>query len=355
MSVRSICEAKKALDIVIKKSRVHMYKPIQIAEILHRHRTVQDVDLDNSETYRNPSKLWRDNISQRLVGRISTSSQKYQDNIFDSNAMPHNLLKQLCVVNKKGGGIVEAYIYKVFRKRLSSIATIDKYINSSTPDTFKLEELFAYFESLTGLSRSTDKLYEILVYAIFATIVAALNARVTIEIGNENTEIQKDFELFIKTVLGMEPRQTKLNLPATLYRIGVTNAADAGLDIVANFGLAIQVKHSKATDQLVAQITDNITAEKIVLVCTDNKTNEIKSLLKHKDLSNRIQGISTIEDITNWCALCFSAKYRDHLGKNLLEKLNVALAAEFPSLNELEPFERERGYDKVILPPNWQA
>lgn len=29
-------QAKAALDAVIKKSRVHLYKPIQIAEILYR-------------------------------------------------------------------------------------------------------------------------------------------------------------------------------------------------------------------------------------------------------------------------------------------------------------------------------
>lgn len=36
---------KNALDRVIQKSRVHLYKPIQIAEILYRDRTVGDIDL----------------------------------------------------------------------------------------------------------------------------------------------------------------------------------------------------------------------------------------------------------------------------------------------------------------------
>ena len=36
-------EAKEALDAVIRKSRVHLYKPIQIAEILYRDRTRQDI------------------------------------------------------------------------------------------------------------------------------------------------------------------------------------------------------------------------------------------------------------------------------------------------------------------------
>ena len=36
-------QAKAALDAVIKKSRVHLYKPIQIAEILYRDRVFQEL------------------------------------------------------------------------------------------------------------------------------------------------------------------------------------------------------------------------------------------------------------------------------------------------------------------------
>lgn len=48
--------AKKALDSIIKKSRVHLYKPIQIAEILYHARTQTTIDLSNIETYRTRSK-----------------------------------------------------------------------------------------------------------------------------------------------------------------------------------------------------------------------------------------------------------------------------------------------------------
>ena len=54
----NIVEAKQAIDKVIAKARVHLYKPIQIAEILHRDRTETGIiiELDNLETYRNMSK-----------------------------------------------------------------------------------------------------------------------------------------------------------------------------------------------------------------------------------------------------------------------------------------------------------
>ncbi|MDE7290406.1 MAG: HaeII family restriction endonuclease, partial [Treponemataceae bacterium] len=81
-------EAKNALDKVIEKSRVHLYKPIQIAEILYRARTDKSLDLLDLEQYRTKSKKWRDDMSMPLLGRICTSSAKFQDNLFDENAIP---------------------------------------------------------------------------------------------------------------------------------------------------------------------------------------------------------------------------------------------------------------------------
>jgi type II restriction enzyme len=38
-------EAKYSLNKIIDKARVHLYKPIQIAEILHRDRINKDTDM----------------------------------------------------------------------------------------------------------------------------------------------------------------------------------------------------------------------------------------------------------------------------------------------------------------------
>ena len=76
-------EAKEALDAVIRKSRVHLYKPIQIAEILYRDRTRQDINLLNLEDYRTKSKKWRDDVCRVLLGRVCTSSAKFQDDLFN--------------------------------------------------------------------------------------------------------------------------------------------------------------------------------------------------------------------------------------------------------------------------------
>ncbi|MDJ0620134.1 MAG: HaeII family restriction endonuclease [Calothrix sp. MO_192.B10] len=74
-----IDEAKKALDKVIDKARVHFYKPIQVAEILYRDRINKDIVLTNLSTYRTTSRKWRDMICLEFLGRTSSSSARYQD------------------------------------------------------------------------------------------------------------------------------------------------------------------------------------------------------------------------------------------------------------------------------------
>lgn len=267
--------------------------------------------------------------------------------------MPPNLLAQLGEINKKGNGLVEAYIYKALKARLLSVRDVENYIKSPTADIFSLKELVSLFQSVPGLRRSIDKMYEILVYALFATIVRALKVRVTLEIGNEDKEILRDFDGFVKMVLGIDATHTRIVFPAALYRVGVTNAADSGLDMWANFGPAIQVKHLTLTPELVEDIADDITADKIVIVCLDAEREAIKTLLKQVGWGGRIQGIITITDLDDWYKLCLNRKYRGNLGIHLLKDVEREFDSEFPSSREIEPFMKSRTYDK-ISPPDWQ-
>lgn len=66
-----------ALDLVIKKLRIHLYKPIQIAEVLHRDRVKGDIDLTNLETYRNKNKAWHGKFADTLGDEVLNSKVKY--------------------------------------------------------------------------------------------------------------------------------------------------------------------------------------------------------------------------------------------------------------------------------------
>lgn len=61
-------QAMQALDAVIDKGRVHLYKPIQVAEILYHDRVFKDIDLAKLEDYRSQSKKWRDEVTLPLLG-----------------------------------------------------------------------------------------------------------------------------------------------------------------------------------------------------------------------------------------------------------------------------------------------
>lgn len=345
---------KEALDILIRKSRVHLYKPIQIAEILFHHRIEEEWNLEDLESYRNISKRWRDEVSILLVGRRSTSSQKYQDNIFDDNAMPPDLLAELGKINKKGNGFIEAYIYKSLENRLLSVNKVYNYIGSSTVDNFSLKNLIGLFHVEPGLKRSIDKMYEILVYALFKTIIRYLKAQVILELENNDEKVLEDFQVFITMVLGIDAKKTKLILPAKLYRAGIANAADRGLDMWANFGPVIQVKHLSLTADIIEDITDSIKADRIVIVCVDAEKKSIKSLLQQVGWSERIQGIISFNDLDSWYTICLSNKYNNTLGSNLLLDLRKEFNIEFPSSREINPFMRNRGYNNVMIPSFWR-
>ena len=86
------------------------------------------------------------------------------------------------------------------QEKLASIEKVADYLSEATTDSFSFAHWTSLFQLSPGLRRSVDKMYEITVYALFSTIVRELKARVTLQLENEDTEISKDFESFIKTV-----------------------------------------------------------------------------------------------------------------------------------------------------------
>src|SRR5437879_2716543 len=110
----SLEEAKKRLDLIIDKSRVDLYKPIQIAEVLHRSRVEGDIKVSDLSSYRNPSIHWRNEVTIRLLGKCSSSSARYQHDVWSDTAMPPESLVFLDEANRKNDGLVERYIYSRF-------------------------------------------------------------------------------------------------------------------------------------------------------------------------------------------------------------------------------------------------
>lgn len=221
----SLENAKARLDSIIAKARVDLYKPIQIAEVLYHSRLGDsEVDVTDLETYRRQSIHWRNLVSTRILGKISTSSAKFQDNIWEANAMPPELLIRLNEENKRTAGAVEKYIYLKFQERQQAVANIITFIEDTTPEIFKVGDLFDIFEINVAVRRSIDKVYEVVVYSLLECIVTTLRARVTVSIPDEQKYLLPEFSDLTSLLLGISETQSETVLDAHIYRAGVTNA-----------------------------------------------------------------------------------------------------------------------------------
>jgi type II restriction enzyme len=341
--------AKAAIDSLIKKSRVHLYKPIQISEILYRDRVIGDINLLELETYRSPSKQWRDDFCYRFLGRKCTSSSRFQDDLFNDTAIPINILSHLGNINREKNGIVEAYIYRQFQSRMSQMSTGLEYCIRNDEKKFKLQEFLDLFWHEAGLRRSIDKIYEIVVYSLFSALVDAIGVTVEVSIDNDKNEILRDFDDFAKLVLGLTAEHNSFKLNAKIHRVGVTNAADRGLDMFANFGLIIQIKHLSLTEELAEGIANSVTGDRIVIVCKDSEEKLIISLLTQIGWKSRIQSIITESNLLIWYEKALRGKYSKEIGSILLDNLKKEIQLEFPTTNNKDflSFMEDRAYIKL--------
>jgi len=339
-------KAKAALDRIIKISRVHLYKPIQIAEILHRDRVSQDIHLTDINTYRNTSKVWRNAITDRFVGRSSSSSAEYQEALF-TKAIPPQTLVILGKENRLKGGIIEAYIYRRFAERFTQLSSALQYCARYDLKDFEIQDFIDLFWNEPGLRRSIDKVYEIIVYALFSVLVEALEVTITIGINEEKVGLLEEFADFAEMVIGLTPDNYLLNLPAKIYRVGVTNAADRGLDMYANFGMAIQIKHLSLTPELAENIVGSVTADRIVIVCRDSEQSLIISLLNQIGWKAKIQSVITESDLNRWYEKALRGSFGRDIGDRILLILKEQIIAEFPASDnkDFTEFYESRNYN----------
>ncbi len=347
-----IVQAKQRLDTLINKARVHLYKPMQIAEILFRDRVHKDIDLQRLDTYRRISTRWRNEIVRKFIGRTPQLNSRYEDQLFDEEILPPPLVNELGVFNRDNS-IVEAYIYYKLLKRSTHLDDLLARLENVSSGNFDLSNFINEFESDSKLRRSIDKVYEIIVYALFNSITKNLEATVSLSIKKSSFELLEDFEDFSRLVLGVDTTQPEICMPARLYRVGATNVNDAGLDMWANFGPAVQVKHITLSAEHIGDILEETVADKVVIVCKESETETIELFLKQTSLDKRTRGIITENDLLRWHKKCSDNKYKDTLGKDFLVELKREFLNEFPVNIPLKKFIHERGYHKVPLVDEW--
>lgn len=351
----TILEAKQALDKIISKGRIHLYKPIQIAEILYRDRICGDIDLADLDTYRNASKKWRDVVCLRFLGRTSTSSARYQDDVFNDNAIPPAVLEVLGAENRKTKGAVEKYIYDRFEQRFSQMSSGLDYCSTHNRRNFQIMDFINLFWNEPGLRRSIDKIYEIIVYALFSTLIECLKVKVTVEADKGKQKLLEEFSDFAERVIGLSKDRTEVTVNARINRVGVTNAADRGLDMWANFGMAIQIKHLSLTEELAENIVYSVSSDRIVIVCKNSEQKLIVSLLTQIGWKSRIQSIVTENDLVLWYEKALRGSFAKETGDKVLSTLYDEILSEFPAANcdDFNAFKHSRNYDSITPDDVW--
>jgi type II restriction enzyme len=327
---------------------VHLYKPIQIAEILYHARVNPDsINLASLEDYRNKSKKWRNDVSMVLLGRISTSSARFQDDLFNENAIPPKILVELGKENTRTNGAVEAYIYAQFTNRYTQMANALSYALEASKDNFEVRTFIDGFRHEPGLRRSIDKIYEIVVYALFTTLVSALELKVEISINAEKEKLLSEFSDFAKMVMCLDVDNMATTQNAKVYRVGITNAADRGLDMYSNWGPAIQIKHLSLNEEMAEDIISSVSSDKIIIVCKDAEEKTILSLLNQMGWRNRIQSIVTESDLQKWYEKALRGAYAVDIGGELLSCLCGEIVNEFPSVDDTPEILKGRHYEKI--------
>lgn len=122
---------------------------------------------------------------------------------------------------------------------------------------------------------------------------------------------------------------------ARVYRVGVTNAADRGLDMYSNWGPAIQIKHLSLDVELAENIVNSVSSDRIVIVCKNAEKDVILSLLTQIGWKSKIQSIITENNLINWYEKALRGKFAKIIGQKLLDRLRDEIINEFPPINNI--------------------
>lgn len=319
--------ARNKLNRIIGLSRVEMYKPIQIAETLREFTLNQSIDLTHLESFRNLSRDLRDDVTLELIGKVSTSSMRFQDDLWNTTAMPPEALAALAQANVSHG--VEQYIYQHVYAKNAQMIEIRKILGE-IETIADINRIFSLFDT-PGLRSSADRLFEVFSLSALQTQIEKSDFKITVQ-GNTSSISGETGKKLVSIATGQ-------GYELELAKLGHTNAADAGMDIWTNFGVVISVKNYNLDEELFMKVLEDTPVGLLVVICEtiagsvrENlptlSNNRPVVLLAREELFNDIETILGSEDISPAFA----------------SKLSFFYDQEFPLTTTLENFMERRNY-----------
>ena len=324
--------ALTALDKVIAKSRVEMYKPIQIAEVLYHLRIKGDFTALELDKYKNPSVAWRNQVTDRIMGKHSTSTAQFQHHVWSPSAMPPEALAVLDELNRSNATI-EKLIYKaVLDKQVDLIDFRNSIISLISAQ--ELEQLFAKFAD-PSLASSRDRLFEIIVSSVLQA--ALFDQKIFLSVLGLEASMHGSLGAISRLVSSRQ-------IPLQVARLGRTNAADAGIDVWTNFGVLVNVKHRVVDRVLIDQILLDTPKGELLIVCL-GVTQDVTDYLAHGTHGREIAFL-TLHEIWDECDN-FTSNHQTW--KFFKTTLLHQFDEEFPMALSLMAFLQERGYVEDLV------
>ena len=157
-------------------------------------------------------------------------------------------------------------------------------------------------------------------------------------------DVLKEFEMFAQKVMCLDCNNLVHSDSAHVYRVGVANAADRGLDMYSNWGPAIQIKHLALSTELAESIVESVSSDRIVIVCKSAESPLIVSLLTQIGWKSKIQSVITENDLIEWYEKALRGVHSNAIGEKLLETLSEQINLEFPSIKQGRGIISSRNY-----------
>ena len=347
-------EAKAKLDQVIGAARTDFYKPIQIAETLRQRRLGTGVVFAAPATYYNQSLGWRNEVTRKLTGKASSSSQQYQHAVW--SIVDPQALEFLNLENSTSGreGMVERYVYDRYSSKQQLIIGVINYVAEANPQTFSLADLLDRFAAGTGMGSSIDRAYEAISYVLLRTAIQAAGVEVTRTVRWDiHDEAHQLLEAPLQAVAGMLKPGEAVVQPGRLFRGGDVNSADSGLDMWANFGTAVQVKHVAMNAAAIGQLLGKLDASEVVVVCKSITEGDRQVAVEKAAQNHKTLRIVQASDLVQWYDQLCASDGSDNWPSMVLGELTHVLQSEFPQAVRFAEFYAERQYAAVHTSPLW--
>ncbi|GEM_PF-3670180 len=343
-------QAVLALQQTIAKSTFLFYKPIHIAEILRHGRTSalsQDALLDYIDKKAARLRDLRDEVTSSLMGRISTSNIRWQDEtIFPRGFVAKQVFPRLHELNtaSETSGYVEAYIYGSFQ---DGCQALERFLGSIKADTStSVLEHLRLVKSNALFRKVSNKIFEIIAYALCDFMLQECRAECSISITP--TALANQVSFFLERIIGIKRGQTSRRQPATIFRMGLTNANDNGVDMNTNFGVVVQVKDvlvnkDKQLDDIVRKAPEG----PLVIVCRGIDRALERKTADEKDRWGNIQTIVVEKDLRHWESCCRDAGLAD----KLVSTIDELIRREFPAAKQgvVSAFLEKRKYTEHVV------